>query len=381
MEILIDDTTLRDGEQTPGVSFNRAEKVKIAKMLANLGVDEIEAGIPAMGVLEKDDFRAILELDLNARIIAWNRGLISDINKSLETGAKSLEISLPVSDIQINYKLNKDRKWVLEQLKKVLDYAKNKDIQYISVGGEDASRADIEFLKSFILIAKAYGADRFRYCDTLGILDPFQTYDIIKSLIKDTHFDIEFHGHNDFGLATANTIAASKAGAKFVNTTVLGLGERAGNASLEEFIMYLIYIKQEPCSIEKYKDKLCLVKDLACFVSRASRRPIEPYRPIVGDYMFTHESGIHGDGIIKDVNNYEIINPEYLNMKRQVVMGKHSGKSILKKILDDLELIYDDRILEDLLFQCKGYAAKKKRYLKNSEIHKLYQSLLNEVTD
>ncbi|MCD8491714.1 MAG: homocitrate synthase, partial [Geovibrio sp.] len=320
---IIDDTTLRDGEQTPGVSFTLHEKLEIAKGLDKIGVQEIEAGIPVMGEEESRVFSRIIDLGLNARIIAWNRALISDIQASINAGADSVEISLPLSDIQIKTKLNKDREWVKDQIKRVIDYCVSKKL-YVSVGGEDASRADIDFVIEYANLIKEHGGARFRYCDTVGILDPFSTYETVRRIIEEADIDVEIHAHNDFGLATANSLAAIRAGATHVNTTVIGLGERAGNAPLEEIVMASRYVY----GVEDGFDHSC-IKNLSEYVSKASGRAIEPYRPVIGELMFTHESGIHTDGILKNPNNYEAFDPAELGMERKLVVGKHSGRGIL----------------------------------------------------
>jgi homocitrate synthase NifV len=236
--IVIDDTTLRDGEQTAGVVFSLDEKIRIARTLDEIGVGEIECGIPAMGVAERTSVKALVDLGLNARLITWNRAVISDIQASIDSGVKAVDISLSVSDIHIERKLRKDRAWVKDQLKQALDFAKRHDL-YVSIGGEDSSRANLDFLVELMTIARDLGADRFRFCDTLGILDPFSTYDKVHYLAERVALDLEVHTHNDLGMATANAIAGIRAGAKFVNTTVNGLGERAGNAALEEVVMAL----------------------------------------------------------------------------------------------------------------------------------------------
>src|SRR6266568_2975388 len=239
--IIIDDTTLRDGEQTAGMVFSKKEKLTIARMLDSIGVQELECGIPAMGEEERDSIRALVELGLNARLITWNRAVIPDIQASIDCGVTAVDISLSVSDQMIAHKLRKSREWVKEQLKTALGFAKEHGL-YVSVGGEDASRADLAFLTELMEITRELGGDRFRFCDTLGILDPFTMYAKIRTL-RDTvpDLDIEVHTHNDLGMATANAIAGVRAGARFVNTTVNGLGERAGNAALEEVVMGLKY--------------------------------------------------------------------------------------------------------------------------------------------
>ncbi len=370
MEIFIDDTTLRDGEQTPGVVFTKEEKLHIAKILDKIGVEEIEAGIPAMGKEESENFKAIVNLGLNARIIAWNRALISDIDRSISAGAQAVEISLPVSDIQIKNKLRKDRNWILEQLKKVLDFCKKNNL-YTSVGGEDSSRADIEFLIKYVNTIKEYGGDRFRYADTVGIMEPFKMYEIIQILKNETDIDIEVHTHNDFGLATANAIAGIKAGARYVNTTIMGLGERAGNASLEEIIMIVKKIFKEDIN---YKTEY--LKGLAEYVARISGRHIEPNRPIVGESIFTHESGIHVDGIIKNPLTYEPFTPEEIGIKRNIIIGKHSGKASLMYKLKEYDIDLPEEKLDTLLNKVKSTSCYLKRGLTDSEFLSLVKELL-----
>ena len=232
------DTTLRDGEQAPGVAFTVKEKVEIAKMLDSLGIDQIEAGIPAMGPPEEEAIKEIAGLGLKALISAWNRVNIGDIKASLACGVKHIHVSAPVSDIHIKSKLRKNRTWVIESMKRAVSYALEHGCR-VTVGAEDASRADLEFLIKFTVHARREGAERLRFADTVGVLDPFRTKQIIGMLIENTGMNIEFHGHNDFGMATANTFAAFKAGARFLSTTLGGLGERAGNCSFEEILAVL----------------------------------------------------------------------------------------------------------------------------------------------
>ena len=208
-KIIIDDTTLRDGEQTAGVVFSRRDKLRIASMLDAIGVHELECGIPAMGHGEQVCIKAMLDLGLNARLITWNRALKSDIQASLDCGVQAVDISLSVSDQMISGKLHKTREWVKEQLKVALGFAKQHDL-YVSVGGEDSSRADLPFLAELMRITSELGGDRFRFCDTLGILDPFTMYDRIAALRQAVpQLPIEVHTHNDLGMATANSMPVS----------------------------------------------------------------------------------------------------------------------------------------------------------------------------
>jgi homocitrate synthase NifV len=226
------DTTLRDGEQAAGVVFSAQEKRDIALALDRAGVRRIETGTPAMGAEEQEVLRSILALPLSATLTAWNRAVPEDIQASVECGFSFLHISVPVSDLHIIDKLGRSREWVLVQLKQALAMAHSYGCA-MSVGAEDASRADAEFFLAVADMAQKMGAQYIRYADTVGCMEPLVVYEKLHSLVKRSPLPIEFHGHNDFGLATANTLAAVKAGAALVSTTVLGLGERAGNADME----------------------------------------------------------------------------------------------------------------------------------------------------
>jgi len=328
--VIIDDTTLRDGEQTAGVVFSRAEKVRIARLLDTIGVGEIECGIPAMGKEEQASVKALVDLGLNARLITWNRALVTDIQASIDSGVAAVDVSLSVSDIHIEKKLGKSRAWVKEQLKTALGFAKQHDL-YVSVGGEDASRADLDFLVELMQIARSEGADRFRFCDTLGVLDPFGTYEKVKYLADRVALDLEVHTHNDLGMATANAVAGLRAGAKFVNTTVNGLGERAGNAALEEVVMAL----KHACGIDPQIDTTRFV-ELSRLVGQASCRPVPEWKAVVGEKVFSHESGLHADGVLKFPGNYEGYDPNEVGLRRHLVVGKHSGSRGLTQRLADL---------------------------------------------
>ena len=251
-EIKIVDTTLRDGEQTAGVAFANHEKVIIAQALSDIGIDQLEVGIPTMGGDEKESIKAICKRGLKSSIMAWNRAVITDIEQSIDCGVDAVAISLSVSDIHIEHKLKKSREWVLENMYNAVSYAKKNGL-YISVNGEDASRADVDFLIEFINLAKEAGADRFRYCDTVGVMEPFTLRETIEKIHKATNFDIEMHTHNDFGMATANAIAGIVGGANHIGVTVNGLGERAGNAALEEVIMALKFVYGYETNIDTTK--------------------------------------------------------------------------------------------------------------------------------
>ncbi len=366
-EIIIDDTTLRDGEQTAGVVFSKREKIAIARMLDSIGVGEIECGIPAMGVEEQASIRTLVDLGLNARLITWNRALVPEIKASIACGVQAVDISLSVSDQMIFHKLRKDREAVREQLKVALGFAKQHNL-YVSVGGEDASRADMAFLVELMEITRSLGGDRFRFCDTLGIMDPFTMFDKVSFLRKAVpEIDIEVHTHNDLGMATANAIAGIRAGAKFVNTTINGLGERAGNAALEEVVMGLKHACGVETGIETHR-----FREMSLFVAKASHRPLSVSKPVVGERVFAHESGLHADGVIKDPHNYEGFDPAEVGLTRSIVIGKHSGTGGLIERYRGMGIAVSRKQADPLLEQTRAMSCRRKRDLTNGELLAIY---------
>ncbi|MNI45329.1 MULTISPECIES: homocitrate synthase [Clostridium] len=233
--IFIVDTTLRDGEQSPDIAFSLKKKIAIAKIMDNNKIYQIEAGIPAMGEIEKRCIYKIMEQKKNSLISVWNRLNKQDLIDSIDCNPDIIHISIPVSDIQIYSKLKKDRKWVVNKMRECVNFVKDKDYE-VTVGFEDASRADINFIIHMAKILKDLGVNRIRYADTVGILIPSTTRTAITNILENVPIDIEMHAHNDFGMALANSIEAAKSGARFVDCTMNGIGERAGNCNLQEFI-------------------------------------------------------------------------------------------------------------------------------------------------
>lgn len=370
--LVIVDTTLRDGEQTAGVVFANKEKLRIAKLLDEVGVGQIEAGIPTMGGDEKEVIKAMVKLGLKASIMGWNRAVISDIQSSIDCGVDAVAISISTSDIHIQHKLKTTREDVLERMIKAAEFAKSHGL-YISVNAEDASRTDMDFLVQFATEAKKAGANRIRYCDTIGILDPFTTYDRIKELIERVGIDIEMHTHNDFGMATANALAGVKAGATYVGVTVNGLGERAGNAALEEVVMALKVLEDTDLSFKTAK-----FRELSEYVALASGRELPVWKAIVGSNMFAHESGIHADGVNKNPLTYEVFAPEEVGLQRQMVIGKHSGSAGIRAKFREYGRELTEQEATDLLEKVRDLAVDLKRSLFDKELIYLYEEYLAE---
>ncbi len=366
-KIMILDTTLRDGEQTAGVVFANHEKVRIARLLSEMGVDQIEAGIPVMGGDEEKAIKEICQAGLKSSIMGWNRPVIKDIEASLAVGCDAVAISISTSDIHIKYKLQSSREWVLEQMVKACEFAKKEGV-YVSVNAEDASRSDMTFLLEFARAAKQAGADRIRYCDTVGIMDPFTIHNNIKLITEKTGMDVEMHTHNDFGMATANALAGVLAGASWVGVTVLGLGERAGNAALEEVVMALKFIYDIDLG---FKHEMFL--EAAEYVSRASGREIPKWKAIVGSNMFAHESGIHADGALKHPGTYEAFSPEEVGLQRQIVIGKHSGTAAVRSKFKEYGIELSRHQAQELLPMVRATAVSLKRSLFDKELVYMFE--------
>jgi len=366
VDVRIDDTTLRDGEQTAGVVFANKEKVRIARLLDEIGVHQLEVGIPAMGGDERDVIEEIAHLGLNASVLAWNRANIPDIQTSVACGVDAVAISLATSDIHIETKLKKDRAWVISSIREAVAYAKSEGM-YVSVNAEDASRTELSFLIEYAQAARAEGADRLRFCDTIGVMEPFRTYNVVKALRDLTGIEIEMHTHNDFGMAVANAIAGIHAGATWVNTTVAGLGERAGNAALEEVVMALKYIEDVQIGVDTTR-----FREIAEYVMKAAGRKIPIWKSVIGSNMFAHESGIHADGVIKNPKTYEVFSPDEVGLERQIVIGKHSGSKALELKFNEYGIELSKQEAADLLPRVRQMAVELKRALFDKELVYIY---------
>lgn len=362
------DTTLRDGEQAPGVVFSLEEKIEIARRLDQLGIPELEIGTPAMGEKEQEDIRCLLNQGFSFDSICWCRANYDDLKAALNCGIKRVNLSFPVSDIQLAA-IGKNRSWVKKTLPEIMKFAVN-HFEFVAVGAQDASRADSLFLNEYIYLTTLYGAKRVRIADTVGILNPLSVQELFSRLCDFfPDVDYEFHGHNDLGMATANHVMALQSGAKSVSLTVNGLGERAGNACLEEVAFAL----KHSCGYKFNFDGEKMVA-LSKYIEKVSNRKLHLSKPISGEMVFSHESGIHCRSLKENPLTYQPFNPQEIGRETEMVIGKHSGIGAVNEMLEKRNVFLPRQELTILVSKIKALSTQLKRDLIFAEVQNLISS-------
>ena len=347
------DTTLRDGEQTPGVSLNPDQKLEIATRLSDIGVDVIEAGSAAASDGEREAIRLIADAGLAAEICTYVRAMHADIDFAADLGADSVHLVVPVSDLHILKKMRKTREQVAAMAYDAVEYAKSRGL-IVELSGEDASRADQQFLQEIFTEGVQRGADRLCFCDTVGLLTPEKVAEFIPPLSKIAPLSI--HCHDDLGFAVTNTMAALKSGASCAHVTVNGLGERAGNTPFEEIVMALEILYGRKTRIKKEE-----IYHLSSLVARHTGVPLAVNKAIVGEMAFTHESGIHAHGVIREPSTYESVTPEQVGRKRRIVLGKHSGTASVEAALHEMKYNADEKQVKEIVKRVKQLGDEGKR--------------------
>jgi len=381
--VLIFDTTMRDGEQTPGVSFTVNEKKNTAEQLAKLGVDVIEAGMPIVSRGEEKAIREIVKLGLDTEICALTRTKQNEIDLAIDCGVDRVHIFIATSDLHLKEKLRITREQALNSAFEAVKYAKEHGLK-VEFSAEDATRSDLNFLKEIYGEVDRAGVDVINIPDTVGCTTPRAYAYLTKQLIEVVKGDtiVSVHTHNDFGLAVANSLAAVEVGAKQVHVTVNGIGERAGNASLEEIVMSLVALYGVKTNI-----KTEYIFETSKLIENLSGMKIPPNQPIVGENAFRHESGIHAHAVLVNPRTYEPITPDIIGRKRSrqditlssIVIGKHTGRHSLKAKLDSYGYIYTGEQLEEIMKRVKKLGDKGKQ-VTDVELQAIADDIIGRVS-
>lgn len=370
-DVTVFDTTLRDGEQTPGIAFTFEQKVEIARQLSNIGVHTIEAGFPASSAAEKATVSAIKKLDLETNICGLARSVKADVDACIDCDVDMIHVFIPTSDIQRENTINKSREQVLGITDEIIRYIRG-HVDQCMFSPMDATRTDPDYLVDVCRTAAQAGATIINIPDTVGVISPSGMKSLMGRLVSDVGCPLDVHCHNDFGLAVANTIAAVEAGASQVQVTVNGLGERAGNADLAQTVMIMESIYGIHTGIKKEH-----LVETSRLVSRFSGLSIPPIQPVVGENVFSHESGIHTQGVLKCSATFEpgIMTPEMVGHRRRLTLGKHVGRHAVRQMLVDVHLEPDDKELDTIVERVKVIANKGKR-VTDADLYEIADSVM-----
>ncbi|MDK2875985.1 MAG: 2-isopropylmalate synthase [Archaeoglobaceae archaeon] len=372
--IRIFDTTLRDGEQMPGVSLAPVYKVQIAKALDRLGVDTIEAGFPAISKGEFESVKEISSLGLNAEICGLARIVKEDIDSAINAGVNMVHIFTPTSKIQVEHTLKISRDEIIEKSVEYVEYVKAHGLKCM-FSAMDATRTELDYLRKIYKAVEEAKVDIINIPDTVGIATPFKFYELVKKIREEIKVLISVHCHNDFGLAVANSYSAVLAGADEVQVTVNGIGERAGNASLEQVVMILHSLEGIKTNI-----KTELLFDTSKLVERLTGVKMPPNTPIVGENAFSHESGIHAHGVLKESSTFEpgVLKPEMVGHRRRIVIGKHAGRFQIKEILEKAGYVVDEETLNKIFEKVKEMGDRGKK-VTDRDLFTITEIILGEL--
>lgn len=327
-KILIEDTTLREGEQMARVVFTEAQKRAILDGLMRARVPYAEVGIPVMGAAELRDLLNLIRDYKEPMLIGWNRGMRSDLEHSARAGFKGVHIGIPTSEAHLKGQLKKDTNWVLDIACELVEFCRKEGMEIISVSAIDMSRSRIEFLQAYAKALEGAGATRLRLSDTIGICTPEKTREVVQAIRSVSNITLQMHMHNDYGLSLANMLAGVEAGAEQVQVTINGLGERNGITALHQAAVALELLYGCDTGID-----LKALVPLAEIVAAFTNFPIANNEPIIGRGAFSHESGIHVDGMLKSQDSFQPFDPALVGRQHEFVLGKHSGSSALQWFL------------------------------------------------
>ncbi|MDH7508538.1 MAG: 2-isopropylmalate synthase [Methanomassiliicoccales archaeon] len=368
------DTTLRDGEQTPGVALSLEEKIRIAEALNDLGVDVIEAGFPVISEGEREAVKRIASMGLQSRICALSRTTFKDIDTVIDCGVDYVHTFIATSDVHLKYKLKMTREEVKARAVSAIEYAKAHGLT-VEFSCEDATRTDLDFLREMHLAVQDAGVDKINLPDTVGVISPPAMERLVEEVMKFTRVPLSVHCHDDFGLSVANSIAAVRRGAKQVHVCVNGLGERAGNAALEEVVLGLMAFLNVRTNVDTRK-----IGYVSKTVSNLTGIPIPANKAIVGSNAFAHESGIHVHGVLGDPSTYEAFGPELVGMERSIVIGKHTGVHSVKEKLREYGVILSDDQVAQVVSEIKRLAESEK-HVDDSELVALAYHIAGQRPD
>jgi len=354
-KIVVYDSTLRDGEQMPGVHFTIEQKVSIASKLAEAGVHQIEAGFPAVSEQEKEAVKAVVGLGLESEVLCLARTTQGDIDAAADCDVDMVLLFVATSDLHLRYKLKMSREEVVRRAVTSIEYARARGLK-ASMSTEDSTRSDVLFLKEVYRACEGAGASRLGITDTLGCAGPEAISFLVRKMRDNTDLPLSAHLHNDFGFGLSNSIAALDAGAEAIATTVGGIGERAGNVPLEQFVMALKHVYKRDIGIRTE-----VLTELARTVYEAARLQLPANQPWVGQNAFSHESGIHVAAVLNCPMTYESVNPEEVGNRRRLVLGKHSGTALIKARLEERDIVASQEQICDIVRAIKKAGEERGR--------------------